>query len=386
MVTAMSELPGDLIKEILSRVPLSSLRALRCTCKTWKALSKNHIVGKTDAGSTFLGFTVMDYMLCSMKLDLQGTRDDNGNLVYLPSVNRVWLLEQAEICEVFHWDGLLLCVIKDERRLLVWNPYLRQLKWIETRDKLHSSYMYGLGYENNNNNNNRNHKILRLFDVNKSPELGPLFEIYDFNSNSWRVLNVDPGNCIIKSGVSLKGNTYFLAMEIRLEGSVVVTGQYFLLCFDFTAERFGQHLVLPFGAGVGFTKTVVLSSVRDEQLAVLHQPEVSNVMEFWITSKIEPNAASWTRFLRKEKIPPSFVAESFFIDEEKKLALVSGFLNFYGKIYKRAYIIEEQRDIESVEEIRTAREPGNKLVFSSYAPSLVQVQINGRGKRKERDY
>ncbi|KAF3547295.1 hypothetical protein DY000_02004675 [Brassica cretica] len=357
---AMSDLPGELVTEILSRVPLTSLRALRCTCKTWEALSETHIVGKTDSDGTFLGFMVIDYNLCSMKLDLQGTRN-NGNLVYIPSIERVWFLEQAEIWEVFHWDGLLLCVIKDETRLLVWNPYLRQLRWIQTRDKLHSAYMYGLGYENNNNND-RNHKILRVLDVTKSSEPGPLFEIYDFNSSSWRVLDVNPGNCVIKSGVSLKGKTYFLAEETCRE----VWTAYF-------------------EAYVSFSKTVVLSRVRDEQLAVLHQPEDNNVLEFWITSMIEPNAASWTRFLRVEMTPFSFVTESFFIDEEKKLALVSGFFKLFRHIYKRAYIIREQGCIESVE-MRKDREPGNKLVFSSYAPSLVQLQINGRGKRKERDY
>ncbi|KAL0676596.1 hypothetical protein Bca4012_004577 [Brassica carinata] len=150
-------------------------------------------------------------------------------------------------------------------------------------------------------------------------QLGPFYEIYDFNSNSWRVLDVDQGCGNIRSGVSVKGNTYFLAEETRFE--------YFLLCFDFTAERFGQRIVLPFGACVSFSKTVVLSRVRDEQLAVLHQLEDNNVMEFWITSKIEPNAASWTRFLRVEMTPFRFVTESFFIDEEKKLALVSGFLS-----------------------------------------------------------
>ncbi|KAH0934470.1 hypothetical protein HID58_011587 [Brassica napus] len=262
MAMAMSDLPGELVTEILSRVPLTSLRALRCTCKTWEVLSKTHIVAKTDAEGTFLGFMVIDYNLYSMKLDLQGTRD-NGNLVYRPSIERVWLLEQAEI-----WENLV--------------PYSK---------------------------------------------------------------------------------------------STILTQVHGEFLMSIPATAFGQRLILPFGAGVRFIKTVVLSRVRDEQLAVLHQPEDNNVMEFWITSKIEPNAASWTRFLRVEMTPQSFVTESFFIDEEKKLALVSGFFKLFRHIYKRAYIIREQGCIESVE-MRKDREPGNKLVFSSYAPSLVQLQIN----------
>ncbi|KAF2615263.1 hypothetical protein F2Q70_00010223 [Brassica cretica] len=260
----------------------------------------------------FLGFMVIDSKLCSMKLDLQGTRN-NGNLVYRPTTKR------ADICKVFHWDGLLLCVTKS--RLVVWNPYLRQIKWIQPMDKLLLGDMYGVGYENNNNNN-RNHKILRLL-----------------NYSMWSEL----------------------------------------------AESFGQRLVLPFGACVRFSKTVVLSCVRDEQLAVLHHGKDDRLMDIWITTRIEPNVASWTRFLRVEMRPFRFVTESFFIDEEKKLALVSGFCIVLTTIYKRAYIIEEHGNIKNVN-IGKARDPGNKLVFSSYAPSLVQLQINGRGKRKERDY
>ncbi|KAF3547296.1 hypothetical protein DY000_02004674 [Brassica cretica] len=292
MATTMSDLPEDLVMEILSRVSLTNLRALRCTCKTWNALSQNHVFGKTDAGSMFLGFMVIDSKLCSMKLDLQRTRN-NGNLVYRPTTKR------ADICKVFHWDGLLLCVTKS--RLVVWNPYLRQIKWIQPMDKLHLGDMYGVGYENNNNN--RNHKILRLLNYSKWSELGPFFQIYDFNSNSWRVLDVDPGSCVIKSGVSLKGNTYFLAEEETWVESFVCKNQFYLFCFDFTAESFGQRLVLPFGACVRFSKTVVLSCVRDEQLAVLHHGKDDRLMDIWITTRIEPNVASWTRFLRLEMRP-----------------------------------------------------------------------------------
>lgn len=37
----MSNLPKDLVEEILSRVPFKYLRAIRSTCKNWYDLSKN---------------------------------------------------------------------------------------------------------------------------------------------------------------------------------------------------------------------------------------------------------------------------------------------------------------------------------------------------------
>ncbi|CAA7032917.1 unnamed protein product [Microthlaspi erraticum] len=41
-MTMMSDLPRDLEEEILSRVPLKSMRSVRSTCKRWDTLSKNH--------------------------------------------------------------------------------------------------------------------------------------------------------------------------------------------------------------------------------------------------------------------------------------------------------------------------------------------------------
>lgn len=40
-MTTLSDLPPDLVKEILSRVPLRSLRSIRSTCKQWNILSKD---------------------------------------------------------------------------------------------------------------------------------------------------------------------------------------------------------------------------------------------------------------------------------------------------------------------------------------------------------
>ncbi|KAG7638372.1 F-box-like domain superfamily [Arabidopsis thaliana x Arabidopsis arenosa] len=51
----MSDLPRELVEEILSRVPVKSMREVRVTCKTWNALSKH--IGKAEAAreGEFLG-------------------------------------------------------------------------------------------------------------------------------------------------------------------------------------------------------------------------------------------------------------------------------------------------------------------------------------------
>lgn len=55
--------------------------------------------------------------------------------------------------------------------------------------------------------------------------------------------------------------------------------------------------------------------------------DVYEIMEIWVTTKIEPNAVSWSKFLRVDMslingLPADdFGIKSFFIDEEKKVAV-----------------------------------------------------------------
>ncbi|CAA7014924.1 unnamed protein product [Microthlaspi erraticum] len=343
----MSDLAEELVEEILSWIPLTSLTEARCTCKPWNAYLRNR--------KQFTGYMVLDSKLCSMEfnLDLERFRVKQVNFLVKPSIKQASILNQGEICEVFHCDGLLLCVIKDDRWRFVWNPYLRQIMWIKPINdshKFHTSDMYALGYDKNGT-----HKILRLLDVFKFSHLLPFYEIYDIYSDSWKILHLNSG-CSIKS------------------------------------ERFGTRLDLPIGTRSPKTKTVALSSVRDEQLVVLHLTK-DNRMDIFIIRNITVNNGmttswTWSIFLRVE-LKPSFTfleAVSFFIDEEKKIALVS-------ESYKssRACIIEVDGYFKSVN-IREARKPGlecfcNQLVFSSYAPSVVELQpYRRRSKRKARDY
>jgi len=46
---------------------------------------------------------------------------------------------------------------------------------------------------------------------------------------------------------------------------------YFLICFDFTAERFGQVLPLPFQHHEDDNNNETLSCVKEEKLSVLYQ-------------------------------------------------------------------------------------------------------------------
>lgn len=108
-MTTMSNLLEDLVGEILSRVPTSSLRSVRSTCKTWTALSKTQ---KNFARHQFMGFLMMDSRVCYLKFNLQGIlKDDDGDFVAPSgSTKQISIPNQVDISKIFHCDGVLLCM------------------------------------------------------------------------------------------------------------------------------------------------------------------------------------------------------------------------------------------------------------------------------------
>ncbi|KAG7560233.1 F-box domain [Arabidopsis thaliana x Arabidopsis arenosa] len=395
-MTTISDLPDDLVREIFSRVPLTSLSAVRSTCKTWNAISKNQIFGKKSASKNqFLEFMITDSRVCSLRFDLQGIRNEDEEDFVHPFMKQISIPnndDQVEISQVYHCDGLLLCIAKNNSSLMVWNPYLGQTKWIRPRNTFHRADSFALGYDNN-----RNHKILRfLYDAERNRTgRGWVIDVYDFSSDSWRVLDVNPDwdELFYQSGVSLKGNSYFFGREVTTEAEVgeedllVTDIEDYLLCFDFTTERFGPRLSLPFNPPSPIFEYLTLSWARDEKLAVLYSHyDTSEIYEIWISTKIEPNAVSWSTFLTVDMsliigLPDGFSTfcnpRSFFIDEEKKVAVFFCIEGTETGCYLMAYIVGDEGYFKSVNigVILNSQLIAGKLVCSSYDPSLVQLQV-----------
>ncbi|XP_010418650.1 PREDICTED: putative F-box protein At3g17620 [Camelina sativa] len=296
----MSDLPRELVEEILSRVPAKSMREVRLTCKTWNSISK-HIGNAAILAreGEFLGIVVVNCRAFLISLNLNGIHNNPG-----PKIKRRGKLislndHDATIYEIYHCEGLLLCTTKDNPWLVVWNPYTGQTRWIcvEHRSLL-LGYTHVIGYDKSKSC--RAYKILR-FCI--SPRRIGYYatEMYEFKSNSWRVIDVTPSDASMSSGVSLKGNTYWRA--VATDNSV----PDFLHCFDFTEERFGPHLPLPFES---YYDIVTLTSFGEEQLAALFQPPNSYGMQIWVTTKIEPSAVSWSKFLAvDDMIPPLLLCD-----------------------------------------------------------------------------
>ncbi|CAG7882290.1 unnamed protein product [Brassica rapa] len=330
-MTKISDLPVNLVEEILSKVPLKYMRAVRLTCKEWDTLSKSRSfskmhIDKISAGESMMVVVLMRYNLYLMNVVLVVNEDPliecKGQLSCLDKQN-------YKISHVFHCDGLLLCVLKDDyTKVIVWNPYWGQTRLIECRYSVGPNrwfwFSYALGYEDKGGSSCRAYKFLRFIDQFVGYEDNFIwYEIYDFESSSWKTLDVITPHWRInlyERGVSLKGNTYWLASPRNTYEGL----DNHIICFDFTSESFGPLLRLPFDAGDD--ATVTLSCVREEKLAVLFTHyELEGPLEFeiWISTKIEAEKVSWSKFLRvvDAEFEPLISYDCFFIDEEKKVAM-----------------------------------------------------------------
>ncbi|EFH61778.1 hypothetical protein ARALYDRAFT_342410 [Arabidopsis lyrata subsp. lyrata] len=302
----MFDIPLDLVEEILSRVPATSFKRLRSTCRRWNALLKDPRFTEKHflkAPKESMVLMLKEYRVCPISVNLNVTPPSiefQGALGLNDSHSN---LEQVKITEVFHCNGLLLCTTKDNT-LLVWNPCLGETKWIQLKvDYGRNGSKFSLGYIQNNESC-RSYKILwswYSYDYKSSPPQIVLgFEIYEFSSDSWRVLddvNHDSllnHNSIIGTGVSLKGNTYLLATLKK--------------------ERL-KRLCLPHFQDVG---NLDLSVVREEQLAVLNWSRTTSKMEIWITNNIDTDATLLWRLHLDTRCNCVRIFSSLLIDEEEK--------------------------------------------------------------------
>ncbi|KAG2261779.1 hypothetical protein Bca52824_068858 [Brassica carinata] len=378
----MSDLPRDLVEEILSKLPFTCMRAVRLTCKNWNTLSKTpsfmekHIGEETSRECRVI--MMMDNEVSLIGVNFSGIHnkvnpsiEHTGKLImrYNNSTN------SKLVDELFHCDGLLLFVMNDRKqRLLVWNPYCGQHKWIQPISYNRKWEAYAMGYEKKDKS--RSHKILRIMDENIGPNnIGP-YEMYDFKSDSWKVLAIKTpleGDIIFRgNALSLKGDAYWVASEKQ---GGPMEKKKFLIGFDFTKERLGPRLSLPHGTY--YRDVVILASGREREIALLFHKGGTSEMEIWVTTKITPNTISWSKSLAVD-MRPFITGYSWFfnysrrnfIDEEKKVVVVIS--KDENRTRNVAYIIGEDGYFRKVD-LGEVRSNYYWPLVCSYVPSSAHI-------------
>ncbi|KAF8106937.1 hypothetical protein N665_0129s0007 [Sinapis alba] len=255
----------------------------------------------------------------------------------------------------------MLCSTERNSRLVVWNPCTGQTRSIKPRTCYSYDDAYALGYSGGPGPGpgpggpgpgpgpgGHSYKILRRF-YSQNDKKVVLGEMYDFSSDSWRVLLDDDsfpllGYSVNRNGVSLKGDAYFVAPRDK-----VVTDDAFLITkFDFTTETL-VRLPLPFQILYPQDKAF-LSVVRDEKISLLHIEYWVEGTSIWVTNKIddETKDLSWRSdvVLKTYCYRHNLYFESFLFDDEEKnkVAVLSCVADLRDKFETRIYIADEYMD------------------------------------------
>ncbi|CAA7051252.1 unnamed protein product [Microthlaspi erraticum] len=375
-------IPWELETEILSRVPATSLKQLRFTCKRWYALSKDPSFIMKNWGKAATQMVLKKrHSVFSVSIDFHWHDDTDDH--YLKLTGKLEDPEDpkdVEISEIFQCEGLLLCTTED-KGLVVWNPCTGQTRWIQSSTMHHSCF---LGYKNNSKYSLDSYKILS-FSKSRRGWNAPVvdkFEMYEFDTGSWKVLDVDTHTLgVLSLGVSLKGDTYWLDSEDHERYPYLINS---MVRFDFTLQRFGR-LPIPFQSRNNYHEEVsVLSVVREEKLGVLHQRLSSLEMKIWVANNTITDEAeddlSWSVFLvvdlgKHNMINNMTKVTSFLVDEENKRVMCC----FLDGDMTTVYIVGEDIHIQVYREIYRevkqyryfSLERSERPFLVSYVPSLV---------------
>ena len=323
----ISDLPHDLESEILARVPSKSLAKLQTTCKRWYALFKdpkfvkmNNTLRKASKEVMFL----IDYRVYSIRVNRLRNRFRNkcieyASIEFTGKLTRLEDSKEVKLSRIFHCNGLILCCMEDFESLVVWNPCTGETMSIKPKSfyQWNDSYAFGCG---NSESSCPNYKILRCSSYYCKNREQRIFncEIYDFSSDSWRVLaGVTWRIHCSDNVVSLKGNAYWIHFDREARHNV-------LLSFNFTTEVF-VSMPLPDQSDY---RHLGISVVREERLAVLHHNIGTSLTEMnvWLSNKIdEAKEVSWSKFLAVSfdnfKYPSYVKGMTFWVDDEDKVVV-----------------------------------------------------------------
>ncbi|EOA30791.1 hypothetical protein CARUB_v10013934mg [Capsella rubella] len=380
---AIPDLHNDLVEEILCRVPARNLKRLRGTSKRWNRLLKDdgRLAREHCDKATKEFVFLMLKRISPMSVCLpHGDALEVKTVLVLPDP-RFNNSQRFDGFEVVHCDGLLLCyhhgtILRQGSQFVVWNPLTGQARWIESKGGA-----FGFGYKKSSCRR-KSYKVLSFSaGTNNS-------EIYDFDSDSWRLVDHDiaPGFTLPYSrspSVSFKGNIYWIAKQVEDES-------IHLLRFDFSTEK-SQRLPLPCQSLTSYL-IAFLSCVREDKLSTILQLDRNSKTEIWVTDKIDDEttkAISWTKLFALDFDCGRWYIPHygrFLLDEDKKVVVwleQRTDLVDYSKTIIKISILGEDNNLKVFDFGVDTYAP----VIFSYAPSFLQVerpQIKRPGGKRKR--
>lgn len=303
-MAATTELPPEILTDIFTRLPVTSIGKCRCLSKPWSSLLstpqfiKSHLNRKPYHESLLLVspshsiHTITDarYADVSTKLELLG--------------------DWSEV--VGSCNGLVLLVNDEEEKFLVNPVTLEQVEIGESPqalDRDESFRMYGFGYDSCSDD----YKIVTLsyndtFNEHEPDCVDTFVDVYSVKRGSWRRVDSSPYDHAVPEiwpGAFVNGAIHWLASS-REPGFYSV-----IAAFDLADEAFRQ-LPAPIGVDVEkfvFNKLVVLGGC----LCMF-----DGRVDFWVMKEYGL-AESWTKFSISAHYDWDFVKPLCFVGSEDEV-------------------------------------------------------------------
>ncbi|CAA7055315.1 unnamed protein product [Microthlaspi erraticum] len=240
-----TELPNELVNEILTRVPVKALVRFKCVCKRWKLLlrSKNFIKKQmTYAPRKLLAIEDNGE---SPPRSILYEHENNGN----PKMT----LEEADLTRgskhlvdlevIGHCDGLF-CLRLQDRTLAVWNPLLKQVRTLSSKSAkpITSHDLIGFGYDHSTDDDYKVVFFSALSETIMAPKDWSRGEIVTVKSSSRRSIDEFPEirRCFDIKG-TFAGDKIFWQVNNDPENAVESET---ILSFDLSSEKF-EYISFP---------------------------------------------------------------------------------------------------------------------------------------------
>ncbi|CAF2127944.1 F-box protein At3g17710 [Brassica rapa] len=267
-------LSWDVEKEIFSRLPPLSLVRFRTVSQHW-----NGLLNDTKFVKVY-----------SIDIDLGKPLDPTIEVREIPSVFPYKATDLTHTT-ITSCDGFLF---RDfwKQGVAIWNPWLRQVGWIEYVDK--GFHFCGVGYDRTRPD--KSYKILGYFNclrtVSDTYQVGyKRIAVYECASHAVKFLDVPFKQWPNMGPLSLNGNLYWVTSNPD------DTNEYLIRSFDFSNEMFRTFCLLPCRKNHSRDE-LVLAVYKRDGFSLLKQCYVTGEIEVWVTkNKISEEEVVWINLM-----------------------------------------------------------------------------------------
>ncbi|OMO88560.1 hypothetical protein COLO4_20207 [Corchorus olitorius] len=290
-------LPGDIVINILSRLPVKNLIRFKSVNKQWGNLISHPRFARMqmkqcENQSKRVLISTIPPLAIDYEAYSAGDCKAKFKLVYPTAFMKKG--PKFGIKLVGSCNGLI-CLVIDNNELILWNPSTRESRELPklpgsyAPDRFRFGFSFGFGFDASNDA----YKVVQLGIPRVGDDDNALnsikIEVLTLESNVWRRLQD------LQSGLQLSGNGIFLYGQLHWIGKKAIAANlrsYVIVSFDLAIEKFHKAVPIPDHEERSISYPVLGVSGN---CLFLFFTRGQSFYEGWITKEYDINTSSWTR-------------------------------------------------------------------------------------------